>query len=155
MTDKEDLQQTGEQNHFYVELLRYRVEGLRLRYERGDGAALLTAVKNCLAFDDLKTPGWVAQAFSEGINRYTCFKAKTVDEAFGIKRPKNFRLHTARRDFERRLPVYKRCGELIEAGQGVSNALFDKVAKEQGLNRRQVSEYYYKMKKLAASLHGN
>lgn len=123
------------------------LEYLRRRYERGDKDVLLYAAHLCLAIDDLTSPLWVKAAFHEAFSKYQSCEAKRLEDAFGIHRPKNWRQDTAKQQYEKRWPIYKRCLELHEKeGRGISNDLFEDVAREFGTNRRQVSVYYYSAK---------
>ena len=74
------------------------IEERRKQFEAGDAAALLDAVDLC-ARSGTAMPLWVVEAFCERYLDWRLLRAKTLDDAFGVKRPKNMRFHDqARRE---------------------------------------------------------
>jgi hypothetical protein len=82
---------------------------LHKRYDDGDRSALLDAIYVLGVF----FPAWVREGFAEAwLMRYRQYKVKTLDEAFGIKRPQGQHLKAARDREVLRMP------SLLPARQG-------------------------------------
>jgi hypothetical protein len=68
------------------------VEKLRVQFEAGDHAALLEAVDFC-ARGGMAMPVWLAKEFCQRYEDWRMFRAKSLDQAFGVERrrirPKN------------------------------------------------------------------
>jgi len=66
---------------------------------KGNGEALLDAVELCLN-SGIPVPKWVVTGFTCAWTiRWASGRSRTLDDAFGIKRPKNWRQKRARKDF--------------------------------------------------------
>lgn len=87
------------------------MDDLKRRVQAGDPMALLVAIGNCLVTDN-NTPDWVSAGFRGAFLSYHFGVVKTLDEAFHVSRPKNWRRKRAIKnalDLElwRRVSVYK------------------------------------------------
>jgi hypothetical protein len=67
------------------------IEERHKQFEAGDAAALLDAVDLC-ARSGTAMPEWLANAFCERYLDWCMLRAKTLDDAFRVKRPKNMRV---------------------------------------------------------------
>lgn len=70
------------------------VERLRLQYEAGDHSALLEALDFC-ARAGMTPPLWLAEAYCKAYENWTTYRAKTLDEAFGVSRKKGMHIERA------------------------------------------------------------
>jgi hypothetical protein len=70
---------------------------LKRRYISGDKTALIDTLKMYIDNDRTELPNWVASAVFKALNQWRDCEVKTLDEAFGVERPKNFDLEAARR----------------------------------------------------------
>src|SRR5262249_43895451 len=77
----------------WCEAAARKLAQLKARYDAGDGSALFEAL-------DLNTSimvPWVAEAYAKGWGRYLRYETKTLDEAFGVERPKKQHIEAARK----------------------------------------------------------
>ena len=61
------------------------IDDRRRRFEAGDKAALLDAVDLC-ARAGLPMPGWLAEAYCAAYAHWAAYRARSLDEAFGVDR---------------------------------------------------------------------
>lgn len=117
------------------------VEDLRVEYERGDGYALLGAIERVLPYD---CPEWIINGFVAALHDYERKYARTLDEAFKVSRPAGKHWDAAVREERDAVKVAFYLARLIVEGAPRSNATFDRVAREFGLGRRSVREFWKK-----------
>ena len=96
--------------------------------------------------DDAKP---VAKAFE----KYLEHEAKTLDAAFGVKRPPNYHLAVARERLVKSDDVFTDCMRLYHAGATIDMPLFEAVAELHSLKASKVKEYFYYARKYR--LRGN
>ncbi|HEX6993726.1 MAG TPA: hypothetical protein VF339_06220 [Gammaproteobacteria bacterium] len=132
------------------------LEHYRQRYEdEADGVALLEALHRCLRDD---APKWLQIAVGRALVRYDGAESRTLDEAFGVRRPKHWTRKRARKDaFD--LAVYLRVIEhRRRTGEAIGRVLFENVADElsrdgpfEGVhfNGTDVQDAYYRVARLA------
>jgi hypothetical protein len=120
--------------------LASHLERYKARYDNGDKAALLEAVEFCALFK-LVMPEWVAYWFTSAHREWKRLNVKTLDEAFEVQRPSNFRLATEREFFQKSFDVYMALLAAEDGGKSLSNCkngVIEEVAKEFGINRDKV-----------------
>jgi hypothetical protein len=69
-----------------------RLNGLKQRYALGDKTALIDTLKMYTDIDRTEMPDWVASAVFQALYKWRECEVLTLDEAFGVTRPKGFRL---------------------------------------------------------------
>ncbi len=143
----EFVKQAGESDeHFAARMvaLHYRevIESKREAGQSGDGDALLSAVMNALIARE-RFPEWLALELAGAIYRYTQHDARTLDEAFRVKRPDGYRLAAARDRRRKGLVVTAQIMELHSAGAAVDEALFAAVGELHGVKKTTISDWYY------------
>ena len=74
----------------FDETMSAMLEWYRQKYEGGDGAALLKAIEYCGMYR-LVMPDWIVTNFATSFHSWDRFECKTLDDAFGVARPKGFR----------------------------------------------------------------
>lgn len=130
------------------------VEKLRRKYEGGvddqdreqppDPAALLDAIDFC-ARAGMPMPRWLAEAWCARYEDWMLFRAKSLDEAFGVSRPKGMHIDGAaqRQRLKARvvLEVLRLHGE---EKLPIDQDLFDRVGKVLGIGGGLVNKIYYK-----------
>jgi hypothetical protein len=68
-----------------AKLTAQMVEKLRHQYEAGDRGALLDAIDFC-ARAGMPMPIWLAEAYCARYEDWSMYRAKSLDEAFGVER---------------------------------------------------------------------
>jgi hypothetical protein len=116
------------------------VEECHKRFDAGEGEALLDAIDYC-ARSGMALPLWAAEAFCERYVSWAQFKARTLDEAFGVKR-KGKHLETARRHQRLQLHVAL-CALQLRAEEGLTTdtELFERINTVLGIGTSR--EIYY------------
>lgn len=126
MTDDEAREQ---RRHIIEAISAEKLEAYRLAFESGDRDALLDALAFCIN-TDLNPPRWVVTEFTAAWwVRYDSGQARTLDEAFGISRPKKWTQKRARKDWLTHI-VWQRVIDHRKRGESIARDLFDQVAHE-------------------------
>lgn len=76
----------------FAEMLSYSEQAARA----GDGRIILFLMGSAAALG-VVAPPWLGKLFRERLDRFNDCEVKTLDEAFGVKRPKNFNIRGARK----------------------------------------------------------
>jgi hypothetical protein len=113
---------------------------LKARHDAGDGRALFEAL-------DLNTSimvPWIAEAYAKGWGRYLRHEAKTLDEAFGVERPKGQHFEAARKRERLRPQIILGVYALHANGKGMplDGAIFETIGREAGISGREASEIF-------------
>jgi len=117
------------------------LEGLRAKYEAGNKAALIWAVRFCHS-EHIVAPDWVMLAFFKATNRWLTMEVKTLDEAFDLVYPKGKHFNAARKRRAYQLDVYYRVIELHRAGAPLDDDLYERVGREFYIGKTLTKEYY-------------
>lgn len=111
-------------------------------YRAGDHARFLDAIWVCLQFNQV-VPGWAIEHFIVGMARYTFADAKTLDEAFEIRRPKGWHQNRARQRYRRGLAAHVSARALVQrSGYTVEDAVAE-VAEKLSMSEADVERWYY------------
>jgi hypothetical protein len=109
------------------------------RYDAGDRSALLDAI---YLLSGAFFPAWVREGFTEAWAQYRQYNVQTLDQAFGIKRPKGQHLEAARkRELLRPLivgEVYYRHAKGAPLDQGT----FEAVGRALGISGGEVGKIF-------------
>ena len=89
--------------------------------ERADGLGVLEAMELCAEWK-IAAPDWLLKAFSERLARFNFCEVRTLDEAFGVERPKSFNLIAARQKMEKMHDTIERFEQLRAEGHGAEQA---------------------------------
>jgi hypothetical protein len=117
------------------------VEKCRKQFEEGEAAALLDAVDYC-ARSAMPLPLWAAQAFCDRYISWVQFRAGTLDEAFGVTRPKG--KHTGKRATRERLrPRVVLCVLKLDEEMPLDEALFERVGAKLEISGSLARTIYY------------
>jgi len=102
----------------------------KVDYEEGDATALLDAISYCF-LHKVTAPEWVERAFFIAWKiRWQMCEVRTLDEAFNIKRPSNWRLQRARKNM-RTFCIWQCVLECQKSQPGpVDTYLFERAADE-------------------------
>ncbi len=73
------------------------MDEFRRRYDAGETRALFDAISSCLAHG-IKAPDWVWQAYHVAWLKWSMADCRTLDEAFGVARPKGWSRKRAKKD---------------------------------------------------------
>lgn len=122
------------------------IERRRAAIERGDGDALLDALL-VLCISEAPMPNWLTFKVAAAIRRYTHHECATLDEAFGITRPKNYQRRVARERRQNAFLLYSDVVELHSAGVPIDNQLLELVGEQHGVGRTKAWEWYHHEKK--------
>lgn len=118
------------------------VEKFRGAVEAGDGDALLSAIQ-CLVSSRAPFPLWLAAATFQAIDKYKTHAAATLDEAFGVERPRRYRQAKAR---ELETTARNAIADIVSLrmlGLPVSGDMFEAVGGLHAAGKTKVSEWYY------------
>lgn len=125
------------------------IETCRVAYESGERARLLLALRLCLSMRAV-APAWVINGFHLATARWFSGEADTLDEAFGVVRPKNFNraAYLKRRKLEKQ--VYRAVVAAKQRGESITDELFEEIGRPLGLGKTLVKEYYTDVREFAA-----
>ena len=126
--------------------------------ERNRWVNIFLALESChpLGFP---VPEWAIKGLIEAAQWYRNGKVLHMEEAFGAKRPKNYRQAKVLELSEMSLDIYARCRQLQDAGVKIAapeygGGLFKTVGKEYGMSSSKVRDYYYMYDRLIKSKIG-
>lgn len=131
------------------------VDAFFTRYvETGDGLHLLWAIRNCAQYK-MHIPDKIRRALEDALNRYAMGDAWTLDEAFGVSRPKNPRQSKVQmmmrrvNGVSRAFGIYRRVMELHDQGRGspIDEELFTRIAPEFSVSWSTARKYYQEVKR--------
>ena len=127
-----------------------RLDALERRYAKGDGFALLHAIRIC-ANHDLVIPRWAAMAFIKGFDAVLNCRTNSWGGAFGRPYPKGMHIAKARQRRLLRFQVYNRVNEILASNPRtpVDEALFELVGDEFDIGKTLCSKLYYQAKRLS------
>jgi hypothetical protein len=109
-----------------------------------DRVTLLGAMYVYLGAEPAKPlPDWMRQAFRRAYEQVSWAFAGSYDDVFGKPLKPRERLAAKRKRKMLETPVWKRVHEYKAAGVPTDRALFEQVAEEFGMGRRQVEEMFY------------
>lgn len=125
------------------ELARKTVAHYTRRSEEGDNEALLHALFWSNKHD-VPLPYELRVVLNERLERYLLLDARTLDEAFGVKRAKGMRLSDQRRRNRLEIPVYNEV-ECLREQMPIDEAL-EMAAKKHGTSKTVAAELYYEVR---------
>ncbi len=117
------------------------LEELREQFEKGRGSALISAMRWC-ANQQLVMPEWVVKAFSRATNDWYNYRAKTLDEAFGVQLPKGTHIAALRKKRDLKHRVHAEIMALRTKGRPINKTLFREVGSHYGIGATLCEEYY-------------
>ena len=119
------------------------LEYLRLRYEAGDGIAIIDAVNICAGYT-LPLPEWAALAFCDKYSQLLSYEFRTLDQAFGAFHRKHLDVDAQ----ERRAELGQAAAWLkaLKEAEGVpvGEGMWDEIGEELGIPGPTLSKMYYK-----------
>ncbi|HRP71298.1 MAG TPA: hypothetical protein PK743_01505 [Luteimonas sp.] len=121
------------------------LERLRDSVQSGDGDALLEAI-SLAATLALPMPVWLASAATNAIAAYRNFDAKSLDEAFGVKRQKGQRQDAAQREGRNALYVIAEVLRLHAKGQPIDAGIFEAAGETCGVGKTTAETWFYEHK---------
>ena len=121
---------------------RADVDSLLEAVQGGDRSALLDAMLSVVASRE-PWPEWLSDEVAAAIYRYRYHHARTLDEAFGIARPRGYSQEANSKRWYIGLNVMWDTRFLIEAGAVVDEALFEAVGTVNRIGKTSASKYYY------------
>lgn len=123
----------------------HRMEKSGIRFLHGDRAALFEAIYQC-ATRDVLIPDWAARAFRRGYQEILNCRVDSWDEAFGPPFPKGFKISQAKRRRSLRPQIHVRIMNIIkQESVPVDDELFQRVATEFHIGKRQCKQFWYDM----------
>jgi hypothetical protein len=117
---------------------------LERRHRAGDRRAAIDAIYISQCSEPAKpTPDWARWAFHRAYGRVFGALAESWDEEFGKPLKPRERLAAKRKRKEMETVVWKRVRTLNAGGAAIGRGLFESVAKDVDMGRRQVEEMFY------------
>lgn len=130
-----------------AEVLRGEMlDRLRIDVESGSGEALLEAI-SLAATLHLPMPTWLAGATTSAIASYRNWNARTLDEAFGVQRPKGQRQDAVLSENANALYVIAEVFRLRAQGEPIDAGTFEKAGRTCGVEKTTAEKWFYKHKK--------
>lgn len=101
MVDREELKlvqslPTVEADDYLQRTAELNFKRLQGSFDAGQKSAALAAIKLGYFFGE-RPPQWALKFFSDALSRWGMAEVRTLDEAFGVERPKGFRQDAANR----------------------------------------------------------
>ena len=121
----------------------YELEQL---YEAGLRHAPLVALEDAIRLG-MPVPTWAGEALIRGIARWSRGVDRTLDEAMGVQRPKNWDQVAAQNRFAKLWLVVGRVEE-FRKHRAVDDSLFEEVGEQYDLSGATVKRWYYQYKHL-------
>jgi hypothetical protein len=132
------------------ERARYVAARLDKHHERflaGESVALLDALEVCATFR-VPPPQWAADEFVIRFLSWADFSVQTLDEAFGVTRPKGMHLKARRHRESLRFNILREVARRRGLKQPVDEALFEAVAEAVGgVSTQAIRKIYYETPK--------
>jgi hypothetical protein len=130
----------------FARLIANDLKKMRADYEGGKKLRLLAAAVRC-GKTGVLLPDWIVDGLEEIHRRYTTCEVRTMDEAFGVERPKGFHAGAAHEEIVKSVGVFKRVVELRRGGCAVSDDFFAGVGQEFGVSATKARNWYYGLRK--------
>jgi hypothetical protein len=134
--------------------IKKRLDGMRADHEDGkkpeaDQSKKIAILKAAVLCGKSRhpLPRWITEGLEEIHRRYSTFEVRTIDEAFGVARPKGFHVGKMNEVLTKSLRVYFHVEKLRMAGDRVKVEFFDNVGREFGISATKAKEYYYAWRK--------
>ena len=124
------------------ELLADLIEGCRADIEAGNGDALLYALLQ-VCMSDAPMPTWLRPKLAAAVRRYTHDQERTLDEAFGVVRPKGWHQKAAHERRKKGARVFHTICGMRAAGAALDEALFKAVGNLHGVGKTVAADWYY------------
>lgn len=150
-------------DHEYRELAHglpvERLEEFRKAYEAGNRIALFHAISTCLAHE-VRAPKWVYDAFHVAVFGWALAEFRTLDQAFGVTRPKGWSQKRARKDamgfwIWSRVNDYRRENRGTKITRDLFVAVAEKINAVNGdrfhVNATDVQAAYYRVEKIESA----
>ena len=109
-------------------------------YEKGIVQELFLAIMYC-GEEKIPLPDWIVEAFSKSVRKYINWDVKTLDEAFGTKRPKEMRFDKLQKRIKLMWPVCERLRELINEDYRKDDNTYSLFGDEFGIGKELVKEF--------------
>jgi hypothetical protein len=103
----------------------------RRRFEAGNADALLDAIAYC-GEREVVQPDWVVKAFRERWNKWLGFEVRTLDQAFGLSRPKGKKLAWLRKVHRFAKEVLLDIADAAAHGRPINFDLFEEIGERLG-----------------------
>lgn len=128
------------------------LEQWEAEYRSGNAARCLDVISLCLQFN-YAVPQWAINHFVGGAGRYERAEARTLDEAFDIRRPKGWHQNRARQRYLLGIKAHMEARALVDSkkptlmGKPYSvEAATAEVAEKLGMKDADVERWYYDKK---------
>lgn len=118
------------------------MDAYRASFDEGEKVSLLDALRLC-AVHNLPLPSWVADGYAAGYAQWRHHSVATLDDAFGVVRPKGTHLRAKRKALELNFAVPVMIMKFRAQGRSVDEALFEDVGKALGISSSTASKAYY------------
>jgi hypothetical protein len=120
------------------------LEECRRFFDGGDPRALIEAIRLCFA-QRMPAPEWVVEAFFTATNRWYALDAETLDESFGVAKPKGH-ISAERKRRALLLAVYAAVTDAHKKGRSIDDALLEEVGRglKPPLGKTLAWDYYRK-----------
>jgi hypothetical protein len=121
-------------------------DSLRERFESGDRTALIVAVSiSCSG--NCRVPDWAAPHIKRAADSWRYAEFRTLDEAFGVTRPKGFSIQAMRKKIKYLFVIECEISELLDREESLEVAI-ERVSEKHNFSESDVKRMYYEAKDL-------
>lgn len=128
------------------------LEQFRRTVEDGDANAVLDAVSTAATLH-LPMPPWLSTVVTGAIADYKNHDTKTLDEAFGLQRPKGQRQDAVQSELRNALYVIAEVLRLHANGQPVDGQIFEEAGATCGVKKTTAETWFYKNKNARTNIY--
>lgn len=118
------------------------LDELRSKIEAGESDAILDALWVAIR-PDAVMPDWLAVRLSRAVMDYKSSKTRTLDEAFGISRPKSYPLKARRERWEKAGRIVRDAVLLHRHHVPFGDAMFQALGEIHGVGKSRAAQYFY------------
>ena len=112
----------------------------------GEAEALLDALELCAAYR-IPLQEWAANEFLKRFYPWAEFRTATLDDAFGVARPKGTHLKARRLRQALWFDILREVSRLQNEGMPLSDEIFERVAELVGTSTKRARKIYYEIPK--------
>lgn len=138
------------------------IEAAMLEFDKShDGMWIFEAIRRCNQYGRLM-PERVRNPFEDALDRYRTAEARTLDEAFGVARPKGWSQSAARSRSRKTglgistaAAIYHSIVGATRRGRAIDDGLYEEVGSKHGVSGSTARNYYREIKALLEDERGD
>ena len=132
----------GDEAATLVATLALDLEALRPAVEAGSRDSLLKALE-LVSHPGMVMPAWLGDRLGAALHAYLHHAARTLDEAFGVRRPKGYHVRANRERWSKAPLIVHDALKLQARGVALGEQMFDALGALHGTGKTRAAEYFY------------